>query len=54
MIDDILHYAVSNMPGCVPHTSTQALNNVTLDYAVALANDGWQAACRQHLTLPMD
>ncbi len=48
VIDDILHYAVANMPGCVPHTSTQALNNVTLDYAVALANDGWQSACQQH------
>jgi alanine dehydrogenase len=35
------------MPGAVPHTSTYALTNVTLPYAVALADKGWQAACRE-------
>lgn len=39
-------YCVSNMPGAVPHTSTYALTNATLPYAVALADRGWQEACR--------
>ncbi len=39
-------YAVANMPGAVPNTSTRALTNVTLPYAVELANLGWQAALR--------
>src|SRR4051794_14636510 len=39
-------YCVANMPGAVPHTSTYALTNVTLRYAVALADKGWQRACR--------
>jgi alanine dehydrogenase len=39
-------YCVANMPGAVPHTSTYALTNVTLPYAVALANKGWRDACR--------
>jgi alanine dehydrogenase len=34
------------MPGAVPHTSTYALTNVTLPYAVSLADHGWRAACR--------
>ena len=38
----VLHYAVGNMPGAVPHTSTYALTNVTLPYAVALADGGWR------------
>jgi alanine dehydrogenase len=37
-------YCVANMPGAVPHTSTFALNNVTLPYAVALADKGWRQA----------
>jgi len=40
-------YAVANMPGAVPHTSTHALTNVTLPYAVELASLGWQAAMRR-------
>lgn len=40
-------YCVANMPGAVPHTSTYALTNVTLPYALALADRGWQGACRQ-------
>ena len=40
-------YCVANMPGAVPHTSTYALTNVTLPYALALADRGWLGACRQ-------
>jgi alanine dehydrogenase len=38
-------YCVANMPGAVPHTSTYALTNVTLPYALEIANRGWRAAC---------
>jgi alanine dehydrogenase len=41
-----LFYCVTNMPGAVPHTSTYALTNVTLPYALAIADRGWRAACR--------
>jgi len=44
-IDGIVHYCVANMPGAVPYTSTLALTNATLPYAIQLANKGWQAAC---------
>ena len=44
-IDGIVHYAVANIPGAVPFTSTLALTNATLPYAVALANKGWKKAC---------
>ncbi|MBC8082492.1 MAG: alanine dehydrogenase [Hymenobacter sp.] len=47
IIDDIVHYCVANMPGAVPYTSTLALTNATLPYAVKLANLGWQEACRR-------
>jgi alanine dehydrogenase len=43
-VHDTLFYCVANMPGAVPNTSTFALTNVTLPYAVAIANRGWQAA----------
>ncbi len=43
-VDDVLHYCVSNMPGAVPYTSTLGLTNVTLPYAVSLANKGWKQA----------
>jgi alanine dehydrogenase len=46
MVHNSVFYCVANMPGAVPHTSTYALTNVTLPYAVSLANQGWQAACR--------
>ena len=46
MVDGIIHYAVANIPGAVPNTSTVALTNATLRYAVALADKGWQQACR--------
>ncbi len=45
-VHDSLFYCVANMPGAVPHTSTYALTNVTLPYAVELANRGWRDALR--------
>ncbi len=51
IIDDVVHYCVANMPGAVPYTSTLALTNATLPYAVKLANQGWQAACRHDAAL---
>lgn len=51
VIDDVVHYCVANMPGAVPYTSTIALTNVTLPYVLKLANQGWQAACRQDKSL---
>ena len=45
IIDDVVHYSVANMPGAVPYTSTLALTNVTLPYALELANKGWKKAC---------
>src|SRR6478672_7601530 len=44
-VDGVVHYAVPNMPGAVPRTSTYALTNVTLKYAMMLANLGWKEAC---------
>ena len=44
--EDVVHYCVANMPGVVPRTSTQALNNATLPFALALANKGWRQAMR--------
>ena len=41
----IVHYCVANIPGAVPNTSTIALTNATLRYAIALADKGWQKAC---------
>lgn len=43
-VDDVVHYCVSNMPGAVPYTSTLGLTNVTLPYAVDIANKGWKKA----------
>ena len=45
-IDGIIHYAVANIPGAVPNTSTTALTNATLRYALALADKGWKQACK--------
>ena len=45
--EGVVHYCVSNMPGAVPRTSTEALNNVTLDYVKALATLGWREAFRR-------
>ncbi len=44
MVDGVLHYGVANMPGAVPRTSTLALTNATLRYALALADKGWRRA----------
>ena len=44
-VDGIIHYAVANIPGAVPNTSTIALTDATLKYAVALADKGWEKAC---------
>ncbi|VXB32945.1 alanine dehydrogenase [Maribacter litoralis] len=51
IIDDVVHYSVANMPGAVPYTSTMALTNVTLPYALKLANLGWEAACAKDTSL---
>lgn len=51
IIDDILHYCVANMPGAVPFTSTVALTNATLPYALQLANRGWKKACNDNMEL---
>ena len=45
-VDDVVHYCVANMPGAVPLTSTYALNNATLPFTLAIANQGWQKAMR--------
>lgn len=45
VVDGVVHYCVANMPGAVPYTSTLALTNATLPYALQLANKGWQKAC---------
>ena len=46
VIDGVVHYCVANMPGAVPYTSTIALTNATLPYALQLANKGWKKACQ--------
>jgi alanine dehydrogenase len=48
-----LFYCVANMPGAVPHTSTYALTNVTLPYALELANQGWREALRKDRALAL-
>ncbi|WP_044208125.1 alanine dehydrogenase [Flammeovirga sp. OC4] len=47
-VDGVMHYCVANMPGAVPYTSTLALTNATLPYAIQLADKGWEAACRDN------
>lgn len=47
-VEGILHYCVANIPGAVPYTSTLALTNATLPYALKLANLGWEKACELH------
>lgn len=44
-VNGVVHYCVANMPGAVPRTSTLALTNATLPYAIQLANKGWKQAC---------
>ena len=52
-VHDSIFYCVANMPGAVPHTSTYALTNVTLPYAVALADKGWRQALRDDHSLAL-
>jgi alanine dehydrogenase len=52
-VHDTLFYCVANMPGAVPHTSTYALTNVTLPYAVEMANRGWRDALRADAPLAL-
>jgi alanine dehydrogenase len=47
VVDGVIHYGVANMPGGVPRTSTLALTNATLPYALQLANKGWQRALKE-------
>lgn len=51
IIDDIVHYCVANMPGAVPFTSTLALTNATLPFAIQLAEKGWKKACKDSAPL---
>jgi len=48
VIDHVIHYCVANMPGAVPRTSTLALTNATLPYALLIANKGWKKACNEN------
>jgi alanine dehydrogenase len=50
-VHNSIFYCVANMPGAVPHTSTYALTNVTMPYAVELANHGWRAALHADASL---
>jgi alanine dehydrogenase len=52
-VHESVFYCVANMPGAVPHTSTYALTNVTLPYAVELANRGWKDALRHDPALAL-
>jgi len=53
IIDDVVHYCVANMPGAVPYTSTLALTNATLPYAIQLADKGWKRACSENKELAL-
>lgn len=53
IIDEVVHYCVANMPGAVPYTSTLALTNATLPYAIQLANKGWKKACIENMELKL-
>jgi alanine dehydrogenase len=48
IVDGVVHYCVANMPGAVPKTSTIALTNATLPYAVEIANKGWKKAMAEN------
>jgi alanine dehydrogenase len=52
-VHDSIFYCVANMPGAVPNTSTYALTNATMPYAVAVTNKGWQQACRDDRSLAL-
>ena len=48
VVHDVVHYAVGNIPGAVPHTSTYALTNATLPYMLTIADEGVRAAVANH------
>jgi len=50
-VDGVLHYCVTNMPGAVPQSSTQALSNVTLPYVKQIASLGWKKAASENLEI---
>jgi alanine dehydrogenase len=52
-INGIVHYAVTNMPGAVPNTSTKALTNATISYTREIALKGWKKACIENSSLSM-
>jgi alanine dehydrogenase len=47
-VEGVIHYCVANMPGAVARTSTRALTNATLPYAVEIANKGWKKAMQEN------
>ena len=51
VVDGVVHYCVANMPGACARTSTQALTNATMDYALLIANKGWKRALKDHTGL---
>lgn len=53
VVEGVIHYCVANMPGAVPRTSTLALTNATFPYAMQLAEQGWEAACRANQSLAL-
>jgi alanine dehydrogenase len=53
VVHGIVHYCVGNMPGAVPNTSTYALTNVTLPYALQIASEGLEAAIRRDPVLAL-
>ncbi|MDH3298547.1 MAG: alanine dehydrogenase, partial [Gemmatimonadota bacterium] len=53
VVEGVIHYCVANMPGAVPRTSTLALTNATFPYAMQLAGQGWEGACRANPSLAL-
>jgi len=51
IVDGVVHYCVANMPGAVAKTSTLALTNATLPYALEIANKGWKKAMKENLEI---
>lgn len=51
VVDDVIQYCVANMPGAVPRTSTIALTNATLPFAIQIAEKGWKQACIDNVPL---
>jgi alanine dehydrogenase len=52
-VDGIVHYCVANMPGALPMTSTLALTNATLPYALEIANKGWRNAMKENTEIKL-